>query len=73
MRNLFEQILVVQANRLAEMDTVSREDLMRITAADIRVAQGKSPEENEIEKAVRESSQATEQEASRQDLSGKTS
>ena len=54
-RNLFEQILVVQANRLAEMDTVSREDLMRITAADIRVAQGKSPEENEIEKAVRES------------------
>ena len=53
-RNLFEQLLVVQANRLAVQENVSREDLMRITAADIRVAQGKSPEENEIEKAVRE-------------------
>ncbi len=54
-RNLFEQILVVQANRLAAQDCPSREDLMRITAADVRVAQGKSPEENEIEKAVRKS------------------
>ena len=54
-RNLFEQILVVQANRLAAQSDLSREDLMRITAADIRVAQGKSPEENEIEKAARES------------------
>ncbi len=52
-RNLFEQILVVQANRLAAQENVSREDLMRITAADIRVAQGKSPEENEIEKAAK--------------------
>ena len=51
-RNLFEQILVVQANRLAVQSNVSREDLMRITAADVRVAQGKSPEENEIEKAA---------------------
>ena len=53
-RNLFEQILVVQANRLAAESDLSREDLMRITAADIRVAQGKSPEENEIERAARE-------------------
>ena len=55
-RNLFEQILVVQANRLATQENVSREDLMRITAADVRVAQGKSPEENEIEKAARKNS-----------------
>jgi len=55
-RNLFEQILVVQANRLATQENVSRENLMRITAADIRVAQGKSPEENEIEKAARKNS-----------------
>ena len=53
-RNLFEQILVVQANRLATQSDLSREDLMHITAADIRVAQGKSPEENEIEKAAHE-------------------
>jgi len=57
-RNLFEQLLVVQANRLAEQETVSREDLMRITVADVRVAQGKTPEENEIEKAVRETAEA---------------
>ena len=57
-RNLFEQLLVVQANRLAEQETVSREDLMRITVADVRVAQGKTPEENEIEKAVRETAES---------------
>ena len=55
-RNLFEQILVVQANRLATQENVSREDLMCITAADVRAAQGKSPEENEIEKAARANS-----------------
>ena len=53
-RNLFEQILVAQCDRLAQAENVSREDLMRITAADVRVAQGKSPEENEIEKAARD-------------------
>ena len=52
-RNLFEQILVVQANRLAAQENITREDLTRITAADIRVAQGLSPEENEIEKAAK--------------------
>lgn len=39
-RNLFEQILVHQANRLAGQDTVSREDLMRITAEDVQAARG---------------------------------
>ena len=52
-RNLFEQLLVVQANRLAAQENVTRDDLMEITTADIRVAQGLSPEENEIEKAAK--------------------
>ena len=37
-RNLFERILVQQANRLASMEDVTREDLMRITAADGQAA-----------------------------------
>ena len=37
-RNLFEQILVRQAGRLAALDTVSREDLMRLTAEDVQTA-----------------------------------
>ena len=35
-RNLFEQVLVQQACRLAGQGQVSREDLMRLTAGDIR-------------------------------------
>lgn len=34
-RNLFEQILTAQCNRLADQDTLTKEDLMQITAADI--------------------------------------
>ena len=37
-RNLFERILVCQANRLARMDHVEKEDLMGITAADVEAA-----------------------------------
>ena len=37
-RNLFEKILVQQANRLAGMESVTREDLTRITAEDVRAA-----------------------------------
>ena len=37
-RNLFEKILVQQANRLAAMESVSREDLMELTAADVDAA-----------------------------------
>ena len=37
-RNLFEKILVQQANRLAAMETVTRDDLVKITAADVRAA-----------------------------------
>ena len=39
-RNLFEQIVVQQANRLAKLETVTREDLMKITPADVRMARG---------------------------------
>lgn len=53
-RNLFEKILVQQANRLAALDAVSRDDLMRITVGDVRTAQNKAPEPDEIEQAVRQ-------------------
>lgn len=34
-RNTFEKLLTEQANRIAEMENVSREDLMKITKADV--------------------------------------
>jgi len=37
-RNTFEKILTEQANRIAAMESVTREDLMRITADDVRSA-----------------------------------
>ena len=37
-RNTFEKILTEQANRVAEMETVTREELMRITLADVKAA-----------------------------------
>ena len=43
-RNLFEQILVRQAGRLAAMDAVSREDLMRLTAEDVQTADPQAAE-----------------------------
>ena len=43
-RNLFEKILTAQANRLAAMETVGREDLMRLTSADVLAACQKTPE-----------------------------
>ena len=39
-RNIFEQILVHQANRLAGMDSVTKEDLMTITPRDVLMARG---------------------------------
>lgn len=39
-RNIFEQILVNQSNRLAGLESVSREDLMKITPQDILMARG---------------------------------
>lgn len=39
-RNLFERVLVCQANRLAALEQVSREELMTITAEDVSAARG---------------------------------
>lgn len=39
-RNIFEQILVHQANRLAEMESVTKEDLMTIIPTDVLMARG---------------------------------
>lgn len=44
-RNLFERVLVCQANRLAQQETVTREDLMRLTAEDVRQAGERKSEE----------------------------
>ena len=40
-RNLFENIIVAQNNRLAGLETVTREDLMQITTDDVLRARGK--------------------------------
>ena len=40
-RNIFEHILVAQNNRLAKMDSVTRDDLMTLTADDVLHARGK--------------------------------
>ena len=44
-RNIFEHILVAQNNRLAAMEKVTKEDLMKITEEDILHARGKIDEE----------------------------
>ena len=38
MRNIFEKLLVEQANRLSGMNEVTREDLLLITEADVLTA-----------------------------------
>ena len=40
-RNIFEHILVAQNNRLAAMETVTKEDLMPLTQDDVLHARGK--------------------------------
>lgn len=37
-RNVFERILTEQANRLAEMDAVTKDDLMKIVLSDVKAA-----------------------------------
>ena len=43
-RNIFEHILVAQNNRLAKMDSVTRDDLMTLTADDVLHARGQLDE-----------------------------
>ena len=58
-RNLFEQILTEQANRLAAMENFTKEDLMTITVADVLHARGEEYEEP----AAEEKAPAAEKEA----------
>ena len=37
-RNVFEKILTAQANRLTQTENITREELMRITKSDVRIA-----------------------------------
>lgn len=46
-RNIFERVLVAQANRLAAMENVTREDLLRITAEDVDLSDGAADAEKE--------------------------
>ena len=43
-RNIFEKVLVNQANRLAAMESVTREDLMKITKEDVEMARAAEPD-----------------------------
>ena len=53
-RNIFEHILVSQANRLAALENVTREDLMRLTTVDVLMAQGREGEAAGAEAKLRE-------------------
>ena len=53
-RNIFEHILVAQANRLAAQESVTREDLMRLTTVDVLMAQGREIEAAGEEARLRE-------------------
>ena len=53
-RNIFEHILVSQANRLAALERVTREDLMRLTTVDVLMAQGREVEAAGAEAKLRE-------------------
>ena len=55
-RNIFEQILTEQANRLAAMDTFTREDLMMIRPEDVLHARGMEYEEETAAEAPAEAS-----------------
>ena len=46
-RNIFERVLVAQANRLALMENITREDLMKITVEDIDLSDGEADAEKE--------------------------
>lgn len=45
-RNIFEHILVAQNNRLAAMETVTKEDLMTLTQDDVLHARGSWTDKN---------------------------
>ena len=46
-RNIFERVLVAQANRLSAMEAVTREDLMKIIKEDVEAAGQKEEANNQ--------------------------
>ena len=51
-RKIFEKVLVNQANRLAERNDVTREDLMRITEADVQKAREEEAAAHKMEEKI---------------------
>ena len=56
-RNTFERVLVSQANRLATMEKLEKEDLMHLTEADVLELLPKAPEMPEAEMTAVETAQ----------------
>lgn len=50
-RNLFERAVSAQANRLAALENITREQLMQLTSGDVRVAAGQEKEAEDTAKA----------------------
>ena len=59
-RNIFERLLVAQANRLAQAEGVTKEDLMTITEADVAAARSTDEKILAAEKAQQELIQSAE-------------
>ena len=53
-RNIFERLLVTQANRLSQCESVTKEDLMTITAEDVQAARDTDEKMIAAEKAQQE-------------------
>ncbi len=50
-RNLFERAVSAQANRLAALENITREQLMQLTSGDVRIAAGQEKEAEDTAKA----------------------
>ena len=59
-RNIFERLLVQQANRLAQIENVTTDDLMTITAEDVQAARASDEKMIAAEKAQQEIIQSAE-------------
>ena len=60
-RNIFERLLVAQANRLAQGGDITKDDLMTITEADVAAARGADEKIQAAEKAQQELIQSAEE------------
>jgi len=60
-RNIFERLLVAQANRLAQAENVTKEDLMTLTEDDVAAARGSDEKILAAEKAQQELIQSAEE------------